>query len=90
MFEWLWKANRWYDDLTRRNMGIERFIIFLVLVAVVFAIFTRVLLPLFGIPTMFSDLFGALGLFFLLVPRIIWIENKTLGKKYPSKYSRKK
>lgn len=84
MFDWLWKSNRWFDDLEKRDLGTTRFLLFL----------TATIVVIFGPYTYFSFAYSNIhGVFFIaamcviiLIPRMIWIESKTLGKKFPSKY----
>lgn len=85
MFGWLWKANRWYDDLNRLDLRTQRFLIFFA-VACGILIIVPVIGMLFGLPKEIGNLASLALLLVMLIPRVMWIESKTLNAKYPSKY----
>jgi len=84
MFDWLWKSNRWFDDLEKRDMSKDRFWIFLAATVVV------VFGPYTFLTFMYTNVHGIFYLVamctIILIPRMIWIESSTLGARFPSKY----
>ena len=86
MLGWLWKLNRWYDDLNYRDMGTQRFLIFFALLIIFFIIIPWGSISIFGVSPLISSGSTLFGLCVLLIPRVIWIETPILREKYPSRF----
>ena len=88
MFDWLWKANRWYDDLRILKLEKHRFLLFLLSVLAILFLIPLGAVAFFDQPPAIGHLFSLIALIVFAIPRVIWINSKTLGKKFPSKYAK--
>lgn len=73
----IWKINRWYDDLEKRGMGGQRFVIFMG--------FIMPFMMLASAPWPTAMIIGWGSLCIIMIVRCYWLFKSGMKKRFPSK-----